>query len=470
MINFGFSLERTFATSYIVDRFMNLSDNCTVLDVISAENGAKFTSIVMVKAVETKLAKNNAEYLSVTVGDKSSTCICKIFGSSPTYNFFKSAPAGSIILLEGIRKDYNGAMSPEITSVRMMTDREIAEGNLRNMVTLSAVEGVDILKKDLMSITATISDDNLRATVMSIFNEFGDEFLNKAAGISMHHAYKNGLLEHTVHSARCGMALLKLYPFISYDLAIAGLLLHDIGKVLEYTDEPNVQKTKIGILQGHLALGYRIVRKFALQNKVRDDMIEICKTAAKKMKYTNAGTFEFMFEDGKFYFLEMNTRLQVEHPVTEMVYGVDLVREQIRIAAGERLGYNQSNIVPHGHAIEFRINAEDPETFIPNPGTITLYAPSGGLGVRVDSAVYTGYTIPPTYDSMIAKLIVHAQSRPACIMRAERALDEFVIEGVKTTIPLQKKLLENSDVRQLKIDNHWLESFLEKKKQEQNQE
>ena len=174
MINFGFSLERTFATSYIVDRFMNLSDNCTVLDVISAENGAKFTSIVMVKAVETKLAKNNAEYLSVTVGDKSSTCICKIFGSSPTYNFFKSAPAGSIILLEGIRKDYNGAMSPEITSVRMMTDREIAEGNLRNMVTLSAVEGVDILKKDLMSITATISDDNLRATVMSIFNEFGD--------------------------------------------------------------------------------------------------------------------------------------------------------------------------------------------------------------------------------------------------------------------------------------------------------
>ena len=274
MINFGFSLERTFATSYIVDRFMNLSDNCTVLDVISAENGAKFTSIVMVKAVETKLAKNNAEYLSVTVGDKSSACICKIFGSSPTYNFFKSAPAGSIILLEGIRKDYNGAMSPEITSVRMMTDREIAEGNLRNMVTLSAVEGVDILKKDLMSITVTISDDNLRATVTSIFNEFGDEFLNKAAGISMHHAYKNGLLEHTVHSARSGMALLKLYPFISYDLAIAGLLLHDIGKVLEYTDDPNVQKTKIGILQGHLALGYRIVRKFAIQNKVRDDMIE----------------------------------------------------------------------------------------------------------------------------------------------------------------------------------------------------
>ena len=199
-----------------------------------------------------------------------------------------------------------------------------------------------------------------------------------------------------------------------------------------------------------------------LTQKQRDDMIEICKAAAKKMGYTNAGTFEFMFQDGKFYFLEMNTRLQVEHPVTEMVYGVDLVREQIRVAAGEKLGYTQSNVIPNGHAIEFRINAEDPETFIPNPGQITLYAPAGGMGVRVDSAVYTGYTIPPTYDSMIAKLIVHAQSRPACIMRASRALDEFVIEGVKTTIPLQQKLLKNKDVKQLNFDNKWLEKFLKK--------
>ncbi|MBQ4130426.1 MAG: acetyl-CoA carboxylase biotin carboxylase subunit [Alphaproteobacteria bacterium] len=199
-----------------------------------------------------------------------------------------------------------------------------------------------------------------------------------------------------------------------------------------------------------------------LSQKQRDDMIEVCKTAAKKMGYTNAGTFEFMFEDGKFYFLEMNTRLQVEHPVTEMVYGVDLVREQIRVAAGEKLGYTQSNVIPNGHAIEFRINAEDSETFVPNPGKITLYAPSGGLGVRVDSAVYTGYVIPPTYDSMIAKLIVHAQNRPACIMRAQRALDEFVIEGVKTTIPLQQKLLKNRDVKQLNFDNHWLEEFLKK--------
>ncbi|MCQ2574511.1 MAG: acetyl-CoA carboxylase biotin carboxylase subunit [Alphaproteobacteria bacterium] len=197
-----------------------------------------------------------------------------------------------------------------------------------------------------------------------------------------------------------------------------------------------------------------------LTQKQRDDMIEVCKAAAKKMKYVNAGTFEFMYEDGKFYFLEVNTRLQVEHPITEMVYGIDLVREQIRIASGEKLGYTQSNVVPHGHAIECRINAEDPDTFVPNPGKITLYAPSGGLGVRVDSAAYTGYTIPATYDSMIAKLIVLAESRPACIMRMQRALDEFVIEGIKTTIPLQKKLLNNKDVRQMNTDNHWLEKFL----------
>lgn len=202
----------------------------------------------------------------------------------------------------------------------------------------------------------------------------------------------------------------------------------------------------------------------ALTQKQRDDMIEICKTAAKKMGYTNAGTFEFMYEDGKFYFLEMNTRLQVEHPVTEMVYNVDLVREQIRIASGEKLGYTQSNVVPHGHAIEFRINAEDPDTFIPNPGKISLYSPSGGLGIRVDSAVYTGYTIPSSYDSMIAKLIIHAQNRPACIMRAQRALDEFMIEGIKTTIPLQRRLLNNKDVKTLNFDNHWLEKFLSEPK------
>ncbi|MCL1785585.1 MAG: acetyl-CoA carboxylase biotin carboxylase subunit [Alphaproteobacteria bacterium] len=201
----------------------------------------------------------------------------------------------------------------------------------------------------------------------------------------------------------------------------------------------------------------------SIEPGTRKEMIDICQKAAKQMGYVNAGTMEFMFQDGLFYFLEMNTRLQVEHPVTEMVYNVDLVHEQIRIAMGEKLGYTQKDLKPVGHAMEFRINAEDPETFVPNAGTITAYSPPGGLGVRVDSAAYDGWRIPPTYDSMIAKLIVWAPTRAACILRSARALDEFSIEGVKTTIPLHKKLLANKDVKSLKIDNHWLERFLEKK-------
>ena len=203
-----------------------------------------------------------------------------------------------------------------------------------------------------------------------------------------------------------------------------------------------------------------------LTQKQRDDMIEVCRAAVKKMGYANAGTLEFMFEDGKFYFLEMNTRLQVEHPATEMVYGVDLVREQIRIASGEPLGYSQANLVANGHAIEFRINAECPETFVPNAGTITQYCPPGGLGIRVDSAAYPGWKIPPTYDSLIAKLIVWAPNRPACLLRSQRALEEFSIEGVKTTIPLQQRLLQEKDVKQLNIDNNWLEKFLVADKKE----
>ena len=198
----------------------------------------------------------------------------------------------------------------------------------------------------------------------------------------------------------------------------------------------------------------------AITDKERQKMIQVCGDAVKKMGYTNAGTLEFMYENGEFYFLEMNTRLQVEHPVTEIVYGIDLVREQIRIAAGEKLGYDQDDLIATGHAIEFRINAEDPETFIPNPGKLVQYSPPGGLGIRVDSAVYAGYNIPPNYDSLIAKLIVAGQDRPSCLMRAARALEEFNIAGVKTTIPLQQKLLGNPDVQAGKFDNHWLEEFL----------
>jgi acetyl-CoA carboxylase biotin carboxylase subunit len=182
--------------------------------------------------------------------------------------------------------------------------------------------------------------------------------------------------------------------------------------------------------------------------------------AIKKLGYRNAGTIEFLYENGEFYFIEMNTRLQVEHPVTEAITGIDLVREQIRIASGEPLGYEQGDVRFEGHALECRVNAEDPQTFAPSPGRIGNYHTPGGLGVRVDSGLYSGYRIPPHYDSMIAKLIVHGKTRAEAIMRLDRALGEYVIEGVKTTLPLHKRLTQDGDFQNGDYDIHWLEKFV----------
>ena len=182
--------------------------------------------------------------------------------------------------------------------------------------------------------------------------------------------------------------------------------------------------------------------------------------AMKSFGYRGAGTVEFLYEDGEFYFIEMNTRLQVEHPVTEMITGIDLVAEQIRVAAGERLRFAQKDIPTRGHAIECRINAEDPLTFAPSPGLVAEYHPPGGPGVRVDSGLYGGYRIPPYYDSLISKLIVHADSREECVMRLGRALEEYVIGNVKHSIPLHRLLLEEDDFRSGNYHIHWLENFL----------
>ncbi|MBF0251359.1 MAG: acetyl-CoA carboxylase biotin carboxylase subunit [Alphaproteobacteria bacterium] len=198
----------------------------------------------------------------------------------------------------------------------------------------------------------------------------------------------------------------------------------------------------------------------ALNATQRDEIGRIAAEAVKKIGYRSAGTIEFLFEDGKFYFIEMNTRLQVEHPVTEAITRIDLVREMIRIAAGAPLGYTQEDIPFIGHAIECRINAEDPETFMPCPGKVGLYHTPGGLGVRVDSGLYSGYTVPPHYDSMIAKLIVHGTNRNECLMRLRRALDEYVIDGLKTTIPLHQRLIAAADVIDGNYDIHWLEKFM----------
>ena len=201
----------------------------------------------------------------------------------------------------------------------------------------------------------------------------------------------------------------------------------------------------------------------ALNQSQRKEIGDIVCNAIKKIGYQNAGTLEFMFEDGKFYFLEMNTRLQVEHPITEAVSGIDIVKEQIRIASGAALGYTQDDIQFRGHAIECRINAEDPETFAPCPGKITEWHAPGGLGIRVDSEIYSGYSIPPYYDSMIAKLIVHAKTRNAALMRLRRALEEFIIMGVKTTIPLHQEIISQNEFIDGQYNIHWLTEYMNKR-------
>lgn len=194
----------------------------------------------------------------------------------------------------------------------------------------------------------------------------------------------------------------------------------------------------------------------------REQMGEICAKAMADMGYRGAGTIEFLYEDGGFYFIEMNTRLQVEHPVTEMITGMDLVREQILIAAGQPLSVTQDEVTFSGHSIECRINAEHPETFAPSPGKVVNYHAAGGMHVRVDSGLYSGYSIPPHYDSMVAKLIAYGKSRNKCIRRLRRALEEMVIDGIDTTLPLHQALLEDPDMLEGNYTIKWLEEWLER--------
>jgi acetyl-CoA carboxylase biotin carboxylase subunit len=198
----------------------------------------------------------------------------------------------------------------------------------------------------------------------------------------------------------------------------------------------------------------------ALNTAARDRIGETVAHAIRELKYLSVGTVEFLYEDGQFFFIEINTRIQVEHPVTEMITDIDLILEQIRIAYGDELTIAQKDVKFHGHAIECRINAENPVSFRPSPGRIVHYHPPGGMGVRIDSAVYQGYTIPPYYDSLLGKLIVHGKSRPECLMRLKRALDEFVVDGIETTLPLFKALVRDKDIVDGDYHIHWLEQFL----------
>jgi acetyl-CoA carboxylase, biotin carboxylase subunit len=200
----------------------------------------------------------------------------------------------------------------------------------------------------------------------------------------------------------------------------------------------------------------------AVDARTRVQIGRICADAVAKINYAGAGTIEFLYENGDFYFIEMNTRLQVEHPVTEAIYDVDLVQEQIRVAAGHRMSFTQAELEPTGHAIECRINAERLPGFQPSPGRIDTYYAPGGLGVRMDSAIYGGYTIPPYYDSLIGKLIVHARTRELALARLRRALSELVVDGIDTTTPLFDALLDQPDIQAGRYNIHWLERFLER--------
>ena len=192
----------------------------------------------------------------------------------------------------------------------------------------------------------------------------------------------------------------------------------------------------------------------------RAQVLKSCTDACLEIGYRGAGTFEFLYEDGGFYFIEMNTRVQVEHPVTEMITGVDIIKEQLRIASGYPLSVKHEDVVIGGHAFECRINAEDPKTFMPSPGKVTQFHAPGGLGVRVDSHIYSGYTVPPFYDSMIAKVITHAPTRQQALKRMEVALDEMVIDGIKTNIPLQKEIVRDALFAEGGVNIHYLEKKL----------
>ncbi|MGD8547222.1 MAG: acetyl-CoA carboxylase biotin carboxylase subunit [Thiohalophilus sp.] len=197
-----------------------------------------------------------------------------------------------------------------------------------------------------------------------------------------------------------------------------------------------------------------------ITEKMRKKIGERCAEACRDIGYRGAGTFEFLYQDGEFYFIEMNTRIQVEHPVTEMITGVDIVREQLLIASGEKLQYSQKDIEIRGHAVECRINAEDPEKFIPSPGTITSYHAPGGPGIRVDTHIYNGYRVPPYYDSMIGKLIAYGETRDIALSRMRTALSEVVIEGIKTNIPLHQELIRDAAFRAGGTNIHYLEKLL----------
>ncbi|MDR2735382.1 MAG: HD domain-containing protein [Puniceicoccales bacterium] len=232
-----------------------------------------FKSVLVVKKIDVRNAKNGSEFLKIEVGDKTSSFSLTCFESSVAFSLFRWCNAGAIVFLEGMSRHYNGTFSPDILSVRELTEEEIVEGDWRNRLTMASEESVEKLSEELKDYIALIFNEKLRNTVVDVLDELGDAFVNSVAAKTMHHAYKNGLLEHTVHVTRSGMALLKFYGDVPRDLALAGMILHDVGKVAEYTGDTAIERTKVGILQGHVILGYRLVRHFGVKNDLDPELL-----------------------------------------------------------------------------------------------------------------------------------------------------------------------------------------------------
>ncbi len=345
-------------------------------------------------------------------------------------------------------------IGPSPEHIRMMGDKVIAKQTARSLG-IPCVPGSDGPVDDL-------------ATVRKAAEEMGYPVLIKAAagggGRGMKVAASPAVLEEAFRTARgeaeaaFGDGRVYLEKYLSHPRHIEIQVIGDShGNIVHLGERDcSLQRKHQKLLEESPSP--------ALNEGQRNQIGETVCRALRTIGYRNAGTVEFLYEDGEFYFIEMNTRLQVEHPVTEMITGIDLVREQIRIAAGAPLSFGQEDVKLLGHAIECRVTAENPDSFQPSPGRVNEYHPPGGLGVRVDSALYSGYVVPPYYDSMVAKLIVHGATRNEALMRLRRALDEYVIGGIETTLPLHRRILGSSDFVDGTYDIHWLERFVGLKK------
>jgi acetyl-CoA carboxylase biotin carboxylase subunit len=303
-----------------------------------------------------------------------------------------------------------------------------------------------------------------RETCVRFANEIGYPVIIKAAagggGRGMRVVHTEAALMNSIHvtkseaKAAFGDGTVYMEKFLENPRHVEVQVLSDRhGNAIHlYDRDCSLQRRHQKVLEEAPAPG--------IDEQARQQVFEACVQACKDIKYCGAGTFEFLYEDGRFYFIEMNTRIQVEHPVSEMVTGVDLIKEQIRVCAGQELTIKQEDIVLNGHAFECRINAEDPKTFMPCPGPVKMFHPPGGLGVRVDSHLYSGYSVPPNYDSMIAKIITWGHDREAALNRMRSALDELVVEGIRTNTPLQQDLVRDSAFKEGGVNIHYLEKKL----------